>query len=227
MNPISLSDNPDWQLHPETLEVVHCRSGISALTFTLNRQRVAKITNRNGKEIIAPVPVLPPPGLLTVPGYPDYGFSQAEGKVYRLQGGWATFQPRAVFAYPKPGTGDHYVWLIPTGGKKKQLGLSRIALAISQETGLDFAWLCQNLPEGNHSGPSGASDPEPNGEQTEAYQQPDADALPETPTAPDPFNLYPEGDPRWEQGEPRWEQGEPIQAPDIPVTPPTFSPRIF
>lgn len=164
---IPLPQNPLWRFHPETLDVRHSRSGAVALTFTMNKRRLAKITSPSGTEILVEVPAALPPGLLPVPGYPEYGFSQAEGRVYRAHGGWATFIPRALVPHRKKACHDLYVWLIPSKGmgKKRQVSLARIAKAIASEQGLDYAWLRQNLPEGDHSGPSRASDPEPTGAQ--------------------------------------------------------------
>lgn len=164
---IPLPQNPLWRFHPETLDVRHSRSGAVALTFTMNKRRLAKITSPTGTEILVEVPAALPPGLLPVPGYPEYGFSQAEGRVYRAHGGWATFIPRALVPHRKKACLDLYVWLIPSKGmgKKRQVSLARIAKAIAEEQGLDYAWLRRNLPEGGHSGPSRASDPEPTGAQ--------------------------------------------------------------
>lgn len=193
MAPIPLPKNPAWQFYPESGEVRHSRSGVVALTFTMNKRRLAKISMPTGTEVLVEVPATLPPGLLPVPRFPEYGFSQAEGKVYRVQGGWATFIPRALVPYQKKGTTDYYVWLLPSKGmgNKRQVNLVRLAHSIAEQQGLPFAWLCENLPgvyqptatdstemhpdlwQGDHSGHPVASGPEPTGAQHEAPPQED------------------------------------------------------
>lgn len=201
MNTLPMPKNPAWHFYPETGEVKHIRSGVIALTFTMNKRRLAKITTSSGTEVLVEVPAALPPGLLPIPKYPEYGFSQAEGKVYRVQGGWATFIPRALVPHRKKSCSDYYVWLIPSKGMgdKRQVSLARIAKAIAEQQGLSYAWLRLNLPGSNHSGHPVAIDPEPTGAQHGASQHGTLDAdlqHPDTTVCPRPKFLMDRDDAR-------------------------------